>query len=110
MAKSKLPDELMFIENRRAAQKSTDALMTGKVCVVTGATSGVGLEAVKQLARGHAHLVMVCRNPEKAENVRQMVTAQYQVPVDVIESTIGLGSLSVNPSYFRLGLAIRFVF
>jgi len=34
----------------------------------------------------------------------------YKVPIDVIESTIGLGSLSVNPSYFRLGMAIRFVF
>jgi len=34
----------------------------------------------------------------------------YKVPVDVMESTIGLGSLSVNPSYFRLGMAIRFIF
>ena len=32
------------------------------------------------------------------------------VPIDVIESTIGLGSLSVDPSYIRAGLAIRFIF
>src|SRR5512140_3281485 len=31
------------------------------------------------------------------------------VPIDQIESTIGLGNLSVNPSYFRAGLALRFV-
>lgn len=32
------------------------------------------------------------------------------VPLDEIEAAIGLGSLRVNPSYFRAGLAIRFVF
>jgi hypothetical protein len=31
-------------------------------------------------------------------------------PIDEIETRIGLGSLRVNPSYFRAGLAIRFVF
>jgi hypothetical protein len=31
-------------------------------------------------------------------------------PLDEIEATIGLGTLSVNPSYFRAGLAVRFVF
>ncbi len=32
------------------------------------------------------------------------------VPLDEIEAAIGLGSLRVNPSYFRAGLALRFVF
>ena len=32
------------------------------------------------------------------------------VPIDRIESTIGLGSLRVDPSYIRAGLALRFVF
>ncbi|MEN6559959.1 MAG: hypothetical protein ABFD52_04195 [Acidobacteriota bacterium] len=32
------------------------------------------------------------------------------VPLDEIEAAIGLGSLRVNPSFFRAGLAIRFVF
>jgi len=31
-------------------------------------------------------------------------------PLDEIERTIGLGTLRVNPSYFRAGLAVRFVF
>lgn len=58
--------------------------MAGKVCVVSGSTSGVGLEAIKRLARGGAHIVMVCRNREKAETIRQELTAQYAVPVDII--------------------------
>ena len=31
-------------------------------------------------------------------------------PIAEIENAIGLGSLQVNPSYFRVGLAIRFIF
>ncbi len=31
-------------------------------------------------------------------------------PLDEIETTIGLGTLRVDPSYFRAGLAVRFVF
>ena len=84
MTKSRLPDELIFIANRRASQKTTTASMTGKVCVVSGATSGVGLAAVRRLARGGAHIVMVCRNADKAEIVRQELVADYNVPVDVV--------------------------
>jgi len=84
MAKRRLPDELMFLENRRAVQKTTDASMSGRVCVVSGSTSGVGLEAVRRLARGGARIVMVCRNQEKAERVRKELAGQYGVPVDIV--------------------------
>jgi NAD(P)-dependent dehydrogenase (short-subunit alcohol dehydrogenase family) len=86
MAKFKLPDELKFIENRRAVQKTTSASLEGKVCVVSGSTSGVGLEAVKRLARGGAQIVMVCRNPAKAEAIRKEIVAQHKVGVDVIQA------------------------
>jgi len=84
MLKRKLPDELMFLENRRAIQKTTSISMAGKVCVVSGSTSGVGLEAVKRLARGNAHIVMLCRNLEKARVVRDEIVTQYKVPVDIV--------------------------
>jgi NAD(P)-dependent dehydrogenase (short-subunit alcohol dehydrogenase family) len=86
MAKRKLPDELMFLENRRAIQKTTTVSMAGKVCVVSGSTSGVGLEAVKRLARGGAQIVMVCRNPDKAEAIRKEILTQYNVRMDIITS------------------------
>ena len=86
MAKRKLPDELIFIENRQAIQNSTTASMTGKVCMVSGSTSGVGLEAVKRLARGGAHIVMICRNPTKAEAIRTEIVSQHNVGVDIITS------------------------
>jgi NAD(P)-dependent dehydrogenase (short-subunit alcohol dehydrogenase family) len=86
MPKRKLPDELIFFENKRAIQKTTSASMAGKVCVVSGSTSGVGLEAVRRLARGGAYIVMVCRNPDKAEAIRTEIVSQHNVGVDIIPS------------------------
>jgi len=82
--KRELPDELMFIKNAKAEQKKSSADMTGKICIITGATSGVGLEAAKRLAKGGAHIVMVCRNTEKAEGISTEIKAAYHVPVDVV--------------------------
>ncbi len=81
--KRELSEELVFIKNSKATQKKSTVTMEGKVCVITGTTSGVGLEAAKELARGNAHLVMVCRNREKAEKVKQDINSKYNVPIDI---------------------------
>ena len=113
MAKFRLPDELLFIENRRAIQKTTTASMAGKVCVVSGSTSGVGLSAIKRLARGNAHIVMVCRNPVKAENVRREIMGQYNVPVDIVIADFSdLGAVrraadSLSRDYPRIDVLIN---
>ena len=82
----KLPEELQFIENARLPQKTTTARMDGKVCVITGATSGVGYQAAKRLAQGGADIVMVCRNAQKAAAVREELTHQYSVKIDIIQA------------------------
>lgn len=82
----KLPDELIFLQNRKTEQKKSLASMEGKVCVVTGSTSGVGLEAVKRLAQGGAHIVMVCRNLKKAEAIRSEITNTWKVKIDIVIS------------------------
>lgn len=81
----KLPEELQFIANSRMQQKTTTARMDGKICVVTGATSGVGYQSVKRLAQGGADVVMVCRNTQKAAAVREELI-QYQVNIVVIQA------------------------
>jgi NAD(P)-dependent dehydrogenase (short-subunit alcohol dehydrogenase family) len=43
--------------------------MTGKLCVITGATSGIGKAAALALARKEAVVVLVCRDAAKGEQV-----------------------------------------
>ncbi|MEA5017199.1 MAG: SDR family NAD(P)-dependent oxidoreductase [Erysipelotrichaceae bacterium] len=78
----KLPDELMFIKNGSAKQKRSTESMQGKLCVVSGATSGVGYEVVKQLAAGGADIVMVVRNENKAQALKDELVRDFQVMVD----------------------------
>ncbi len=42
--------------------------MDGKVCIVTGASTGIGRVTALELARQGAHVVLVCRNREKGES------------------------------------------
>lgn len=45
----------------------------GKVYVVTGCNTGIGLETAKQLAQMGGSIVMACRSPEKAAAAREEV-------------------------------------
>jgi len=45
--------------------------LSGKTCLVTGASAGIGLAAARALARLGARVVMAVRNPEKGERARR---------------------------------------
>ncbi|MBA4348273.1 MAG: short-chain dehydrogenase [Clostridiales bacterium] len=77
-------EDLAFIKNGRAQQHKSSEPVTCKVCVVTGATSGVGLEAVKQLAQGGAKLVLVGRNREKLEQLKAQLERDYAATPDTV--------------------------
>jgi len=66
-------EDLAFIKNSRAEQKKTHATLKGKRCVISGATSGVGLAAAMRIAQAGAKLVLVARNREKANAVGQQI-------------------------------------
>jgi NAD(P)-dependent dehydrogenase (short-subunit alcohol dehydrogenase family) len=78
----KLPEELIFIKNSKAVQKRSNESMKNKLCVISGATSGVGYNAAKELASGGANIVMVVRNLSKAKAVKEEIEKDYSVFVD----------------------------
>jgi NAD(P)-dependent dehydrogenase (short-subunit alcohol dehydrogenase family) len=64
------------------ATRVTD--QTGKTVVVTGANSGVGLEAARLLAARGASVVLGCRDPARAENARAELSRQSPGNVSTI--------------------------
>ena len=61
--------------NRRttAEQVSEGVDLSGKNALVTGANTGIGQETARVLALRGAHVIMACRNLEKAEQARQSI-------------------------------------
>jgi len=45
--------------------------LANKLCIVTGANSGIGKETVREFARQGAYVVMVCRNEERARKAKE---------------------------------------
>jgi NAD(P)-dependent dehydrogenase (short-subunit alcohol dehydrogenase family) len=65
----------------------------GKLALITGANSGVGFQAALELARAGAHVILGCRNLDKANSARQRILAQ--VPAAQLEpAALDLASLA----------------
>jgi retinol dehydrogenase-13 len=58
----------------RADEKTLSKNLSGKVYIVTGANSGVGLETTRQLIKQGGHVIMACRRPDAAEEVAKSFT------------------------------------
>lgn len=52
--------------------------MKDKICIITGANSGIGFYTALALAKKGAHIVMVCRNAEKANAAKQEIIDKTQ--------------------------------
>ncbi len=56
-----------------------------KTILITGATSGIGLESAQQLAADGNRLVLVGRNPEKLADTAELVRSAGAADVDTLE-------------------------
>ncbi len=59
--------------------------MKNKLCIITGANSGIGFETAKSLAQQGAFIVMICRNEDKAIEAKNVI--QKEIPsagIDII--------------------------
>jgi NAD(P)-dependent dehydrogenase (short-subunit alcohol dehydrogenase family) len=64
----------------------------GRLAIVTGANSGLGLVTARELARAGAEVVLACRNTAKGEQAREQIAAE--VPgAEVHVEELDLGSL-----------------
>ncbi|QRW16734.1 short chain dehydrogenase [Rhizoctonia solani] len=62
--------------------------LSGKLAIVTGANSGIGLEAARALARMNAHVVLACRNETKGEEAKRHIienTGNLKVEVEALD-------------------------
>src|SRR5208283_712396 len=51
--------------------------LSGHTIIVTGGNSGIGYEAAMQFARRHAHTILACRSPAKADGAAKLIGASY---------------------------------
>ena len=71
---------------------------TGRVAVVTGANSGLGLVVARELARRGALVVLACRNMDKGRAAEAEVNAAATGPAPELEH-LDLGDLSSVRSF-----------
>lgn len=59
--------------------------MDTKICVITGANSGIGKEAARLIAKEKVHVVMACRSKERAENaMHDILQADVSVSLEIM--------------------------
>jgi len=77
--------------------------LTGKVALVTGANSGIGFETAGALAGHGAHVVLACRNPDKA------LRARDELENDLDRSSVELLDLDLSDLFSVRHAAGRFL-
>lgn len=65
--------------------------LAGKMAIITGANSGIGLEAARELARKEAHIIMACRDIENAKAAKNEIMSEIPqskpeiIPIDLAD-------------------------
>lgn len=85
-----------------------------KIVIITGATSGIGLETTRELAKLGYHIVMACRNKRKAVLLKdEIISESGNENIDVMEvdlssfDSIRKFTEEYNEKYDRLDILIN---
>ena len=75
---------------------------------VTGANRGIGLEFVRQLTTRGETVLASCRQPEKANDLKSLLSEGWIIPIDVtIQDSIVQGAKVVRKKFNRIDLLIN---
>lgn len=76
-----------MLKNNKADPKEERKDFHGKLVVITGATSGIGYETARLYASHGAELLLINRNKEKSEHLKQEIERKRKL----IPHTIRMG-------------------
>ena len=73
--------------------------MRKKIVIVTGASSGIGIETVRSLLSEDMHLIMACRNLEKAAPIKEELEKESSREIDLLK--LDLANLSAIEAFAK---------
>lgn len=82
----------------------------GQWAIVTGASSGIGLELATQLAAAVLNLVINSRHLDKLQEVEKELTSKFNIEIKVVDAdvseSIGVGKIIQSTQGLQVGLII----
>jgi NAD(P)-dependent dehydrogenase (short-subunit alcohol dehydrogenase family) len=78
-----------LIRNEASEPKASDASLKGKTVVLSGATSGIGLETARLFAGKGARLILLNRDPEKSAALEEELKRAYDCEVRTLRVDFG---------------------
>ena len=73
-----------MIKNNRKNPLICEQDFSGKLVVISGATSGIGYKVAQKYASMGANLICINRNKQKSESLKQEIEKEYKVSCDFI--------------------------
>lgn len=87
--------------------------LQGRIALVTGASSGLGLETARALVQRGAQVLLACRDPDRGESARRQLVATARGPLQILPldladlAAVATAAQQVRQQCSRLDLLIN---